>query len=138
MFITLDKKLTIMARQSSYRKIPTISPGLIFAQKAFSLGLFSGELIFRGAYYWKEFCVSKWVGLDNKNSLKYYENSLKQLALTIHGQIFRSAYYRKDFCVRDLGSSFSVGLIYLLFFFGGGGGGGGWGVEAYFRNFTVS
>ena len=27
-------------------------------------------LIFGGAYYWKEFCVSKWVGLVNKNSLK--------------------------------------------------------------------
>ena len=32
-----------------YRKIPIISYGLIFAQKAFSLGLFSGELIFGGA-----------------------------------------------------------------------------------------
>ena len=35
------------------------------------MGLFLGELIFGGAYYWMEFCVSKWVGLDN--------NSLKQL-----------------------------------------------------------
>ena len=42
-----------------YHKIPIISPGLVFVQKAFLLGLFSGELIFRGAYYWKEFCVSK-------------------------------------------------------------------------------
>ena len=50
-----------------YRKIP-ISPGLKFVQKAFLLGLFSGELIFGGAYYWREFYVSKWVGLDNKNS----------------------------------------------------------------------
>ena len=32
------------------------------------LGLFSGELIFRGACYWKEFCISKWVGLDNKTA----------------------------------------------------------------------
>ena len=56
-----------------------ISPGLIFVQKAFLVGLFSGKLIFRGAYYWKEFCVSKWVELDNKNSLKHYENNLKQL-----------------------------------------------------------
>ena len=39
-----------------------------FVQKAFLLGLFLGELIFGGAYYWKEFCVSKLVGLDNKNS----------------------------------------------------------------------
>ena len=45
-------------------------PGLIFVQKPFFLGLFLGELIFGGAYYWKEFCVSKWVGLENKNSLK--------------------------------------------------------------------
>ena len=42
-----------------YRKIPIINPGLIFVQKAFLLGLFSGELVFGGAYYWKEFCVSK-------------------------------------------------------------------------------
>ena len=43
------------------------------------LGLFSGELIFGGAYYWKEFGVSKGVGLDNKYTLKRYEKSLKQL-----------------------------------------------------------
>ena len=53
---------------SNYRKIPIISPGLIFVQKAFLLVLFSGEPIFGGAYYWKEFCVSKWVGLDNKTA----------------------------------------------------------------------
>ena len=37
----------------------------MFVQKAFFLGLFSEELIFGGAYYWREFCVSKWVGLNN-------------------------------------------------------------------------
>ena len=42
-----------------YRKIPIISPGLIFVQKAFLLGLFSGELIFGGTYYWKEFLCFK-------------------------------------------------------------------------------
>ena len=36
-----------------YRKIPIISPGLIFVQKAFLLGLFSGEFIFIGSYSWK-------------------------------------------------------------------------------------
>ena len=56
-----------------------ISPGLIFVQKAVLLGLLLGELIFGGAYYWTEFRVSKWVGLDDKNSLKHRENSLKQL-----------------------------------------------------------
>ena len=34
-----------------------ISPGLIFVQKAILLGFFSGELIFGGACYWKEFCI---------------------------------------------------------------------------------
>ena len=45
-----------------YRKIPIISPGLIFLQKV----TFFGGLIFGGAYYWREFCVSKWVGLEIK------------------------------------------------------------------------
>ena len=80
------------------------------------------ELIFIGAYYWKEICVSKWVGLDNKNSIKHYENSLKQLALTIHGLIFGRAYYQKDW-----GAYFQEGLFIYLFiiiiiiFWGGGG-----------------
>ena len=52
-----------------YLKIAIISPGLIFVQRAVLLGIFSGELILGGAYYWKEFCISKWVRLDNKNSL---------------------------------------------------------------------
>ena len=63
-----------------HRKSPIISPGLIFVQKAVLLGLFSGELIFGGAYNWKEFCVSKWAGLDNKINLKHYENSLYKTA----------------------------------------------------------
>ena len=50
---------------STYRKIPIISLVLIFLQKAFLMGLFSGELIFRGACYWREFCASVWVGLDS-------------------------------------------------------------------------
>ena len=44
--------------------IPILSPGLIVDQKAFLVGLFSGKIIFGGAYYWREFCISKWVGLD--------------------------------------------------------------------------
>ena len=56
-----------------------MSPGLIFVQKALFGGFIFGELIFRGAYYWREFCVSKWVEIDNKNSLKHKDISLKQL-----------------------------------------------------------
>ena len=63
----------------NYRKIPIISPGLIFVQTAVLLGLFSGEPIFGGAY-----------GLVL---------TIKQLALTVHGLISGRAYYRKDFCV---------------------------------------
>ena len=33
----------------TYHKIPIISPGLIFVQKAFLMGLFSGRLNFGGA-----------------------------------------------------------------------------------------
>ena len=70
LLLKVDKDMYII-----YRKIPIISPRLIFVQNAFLLGLFSGELIFGGAYYWMEFCVSKWVGLDNKNSLKHYKTA---------------------------------------------------------------
>ena len=34
--------------------------------KGFFAGLIFGELIFGGACYWKEFCISKWVWLVNK------------------------------------------------------------------------
>ena len=37
----------------------------VFARKAFVVGLFSGELIC-GRAYWREFCVSKWIGLKIK------------------------------------------------------------------------
>ena len=86
---------------SIYRKIPIISPRLIFVQKPFLLGVFSGELIFGGAYCWKEFCISKWVGLDNKNSLKHKDNSLEQLKVastnSLYGPIFGRAHGM--FCV---------------------------------------
>ena len=65
-----------------YRKNPIVSPGLICPENFFG-GLFLGG--WRGwgeAYYWKEFCVSKWIGLDNKNSLKQF---LKQATLTAAG-----------------------------------------------------
>ena len=96
---------------SKYRKIPIISPGLIFVQKAFLLGLFSGKLLFGGAYYWKEFCIPKWVGLDNKNSL----------ALTVHGLIYSGGFIiGRIFASEIWGAYLREGL--LLFFFGGEGG----------------
>ena len=40
--------LTMVQVLAIYRKIPIISSGLIFVQKAFLQGLFSGELILKG------------------------------------------------------------------------------------------
>ena len=70
--------------------------------KGFLVGFFSGELFFGGAYYWREFCVLKWAGLDNKKGLKHKDNSLKQIETansTIHGLIIRRACYQKDICI---------------------------------------
>ena len=118
-----------------YHKVPIISPGLIFVQKSVFLGLFSGELIFGEAYYWKEFCVSKWVGYDNKNSLTHYENSLnslKQLAPTVQGlcwggliieRIFASEIWGGLIFRRALFVCLFVLFCFVLFcFFLGGGG----------------
>ena len=49
----IEKHSMQTKRTLRYHKIPIISPGFIFVQKAFSLGLFSGELIFGGAYFWR-------------------------------------------------------------------------------------
>jgi len=46
-----------------YRKIPKISPGVYIFQRAFLKGLFSKGLIFGGAYFRREICVSKSIGL---------------------------------------------------------------------------
>ena len=107
-----------------YHKILIISPGLIFVQKAFLLGLFSGELIFRGGYYWKEFCILKWVGPYNKNSLKEEDNSLKQLKIASTNSPW--AYIREGLLSKGFLHLRFGGLIfgeaYFLFCFGGAGG----------------
>ena len=52
---TSDKRPT-----QTYRKPPTISPGLIYFRKRFLMGLYKGGLIYGGggAYTWTIFCVS--------------------------------------------------------------------------------
>ena len=106
-----------MHNVSKYRKTPIICPGLVFVQKGLLLGLFS-ELICGGAYYWKEFCVSKWVGLDN-NSLKHYEKKSSLTELKTASTDSPWAYIRE--CL------LSEGILRLRL---GGGGVEGW---AYFR-----
>ena len=45
------------------RKIPKISPGAYIFQRPFLRGLFLERPIFRGAYVWREICISKSIGL---------------------------------------------------------------------------
>ena len=77
------------------------------------LGFFSGELIFGGACYRKEFCVSKWVWFVNKNS------SGNSPWAYIREGLLSEGYLRLRF----------GGIIFGRAFFGGAGG-------AYYRNFT--
>ena len=58
------------------------------------MGLFSGRLIFGGAYYWREFCASKWVWLDNNNKdngVNIREGLLSEGYLRLR---FGAAYFR--------------------------------------------
>ena len=53
-----------------YRKIPNVSPRLIEVFKHFLGGLYSGGLMFGGAYIRRAFCVSVRVSIP-QNSLLY-------------------------------------------------------------------
>ena len=117
MWLTLRGAYKGLFYYCKYSKIPIISPGLTF-QKAFLLGLFLGQLIFRGAYYWKEFCVSKWVGLDNQNSLK----QLKQLALKVQWAYIWEGLLSEG-CLRLRFGGLIFGRAYFFLAVGGGGGG---------------
>ena len=58
-----DSVKGLLLKLTNYRKIPIlISPGLVFVQKAFLLGLLSGELIFRGVIIGGSFAFQN--GLD--------------------------------------------------------------------------
>ena len=54
-----------------YRKIPKITPGIIVFKDPFSGGLFLEGLIL-GAYLWREFCVSKSIGLALQRKLTVF------------------------------------------------------------------
>ena len=106
-------------------QIPKISPGLIFVRKVVLLGLYSGELILIWeACYRKEFCISKRVGLDNKNSLK----QLKIANINSPWVYIREGLLSERFFASGIwGTYFREGLFFIylfIFFFWGGGGGG--------------
>ena len=83
------------------------------------------------AYYWKEFFISKWVGLDNKNSVKHHENSIKQLktastnspwAYIQEGLLSEGFLHLRFGRLIFVSAYFIYFIILLLYFFGGGGG----------------
>ena len=67
-----------------YCKIAKISPGVYVFQRLFLRGLFLEVPIFRGAYVWREICVSKSIGLacSGKEIYHFYF-----VLLCIRGQI---------------------------------------------------
>ena len=84
----------------------------------------AGELIFVGAYFWKELGVSKRVGLDNKNSVKHYKNSRKQLKTASTNSPW--AYIPEGLLLEGF-----LGLRFGGLIFGTGGGEGGLLLEFY-------
>ena len=93
---------------TKYRKFPIISPGLIFVQKAFLLGLFSGELIFGSNF-----------AFQNGLSL-----TITQLALKVHGLIFRKVLILSEGFLRLRFGGLIFGGAYLFIYFLRGGEGG--------------
>ena len=57
-----------LGQKRTYRKIPIISPRLIFVQKAFLLGLFSGELFSEGLIIGRNFAFQNGLGLTIKTA----------------------------------------------------------------------
>ena len=53
---------------AEYRKSLTLSPGIIFVQKAFLLGLFSGELILEGLVIGRNFAFQNGFGMSIKTA----------------------------------------------------------------------
>ena len=66
------------------RKIPKISPGAYIFQRPSLRGLFLEGPIFRGAYVWREICISKSIGLACSGKEIYH---FCFVLLCIRGQI---------------------------------------------------
>ena len=94
-------------------KIPIVSPGLIFVQK----GCFA-RLNFGGADFWKGFCASKWVGPDNKNSLKQLK---KRLSTNSPWADIQEGLLSEGFLHLKFGGAHFHGGGGIIFFWGGGG-----------------
>ena len=78
---------------------------------------FRGSLSSEGLIIGSNFAF--WVGIDNKNSLKHYENSLKQLAPTVHGLYSGEIIVRKIFASEIFwkgggGEALIIGILQYL------------------------
>ena len=112
----------VLKKVKEYRKISIISPGLIFVQKAFLMGLFSGELNFRGIYYWMEFVFQNGLGLTiktvNSNSPRAYvlEGLLSEgyLRLRFEGLIFARAWFWEGLLPEFYGMRQSQWVVWVL------------------------
>ena len=73
-----------------YHKVLIVSPGLIFVQKAFLVGLFLGRLIFGG-----RFALQNGFGLTKEKTA----SSSYSVSLTVSRPLLGRPFYRKDICV---------------------------------------
>ena len=53
---------------TTYGKVTNNKPWAYICSKGFLVGLFSGELIFGGAYYWRDFASQNELGLTIKTA----------------------------------------------------------------------
>ena len=120
--------------QGPYFQIPIISPGFIFVQKSFLLGLFSGELIFGGAYYCREFCVQNGLDLTVKTASTNSRSPANSPWVYIREGLFAEGYLRLRFGGLIFGRAYC--FSFFVFFFVGGGG-GGWLLSEFYGIFTI-
>ena len=83
---------SLKADTDTYRKIPTISPGLTFVRKAFCW-----------AYFWRGLFTGGIVRF--KMGLAVNKSSSKRLTETVYGHMCGRDYHQKDICIGDLGGS---------------------------------
>ena len=89
---------------ANYHKIPIISPGLIFVQKAFMVSLFSGELISEGHIVGGNFAFQNGLGLTIKTAQNTKPKTAFKKLIVANSPwpyIWEGllAYYRNDVCV---------------------------------------
>ena len=96
-----------------------ISPGLIFVQKAFLLGLFSGSLFLEGLIIGRNFAFQNELGLTKKRPkiLQKQPKTAERASGGLREGLLSEGFLRLTF------GGLIFGRAYFFLFFGGGGGG---------------